>query len=87
MAAFVYIRVALSDAHRKAPAVEGEGSEAHLAAYLWTLKGSSKDAIPPSGPGVSTTYLSLLDLPNQISYHIVIEQRMIPSATFPLLSR
>lgn len=47
------------DAWSKALTVEGEGSEAHLADYISSLREALGGGVPPSGPGGSSTHVSL----------------------------
>lgn len=63
------------DAQAKAHAVEGEGSEAPLTDYLWSLREAPGGGAPPSGPGGSFTRVSLPAFPTQLPYLNVTEQR------------
>lgn len=66
------------DARGKAPVVEGEDSEAHMADYLRSLREAPVSGVPPSGPGIFSrislpvfpTHLPYLDFTEHKSYQI-----------------
>jgi len=67
----------------KAPAVEGEGSEADLAAFIRSTRDLPRDAVPPSGPGESSSVVELPDFPRELAYTVVTEPRSHPIRSVP----
>ena len=64
------------DGQGKAPAIEGEGSEADLATFVWSMRDMPRDDAPPSGPGESSTVMPLPEFPHEIPFTTLVEQRM-----------
>ena len=56
--------------------MEGEGSEADLAAFVRSMRDRPQDGAPPSGPGESSAVMPLQEFPHEISYTTLAEQRM-----------
>ena len=64
------------DGRGKAPAVEGEGSEADLAAFVQSMRDRPRDGAPPSGQGESSAVMLLPEFPQEFPYTTLAEQRM-----------
>ena len=56
--------------------MEGEGSEAEVAAFVRSMRDRPRDDVPPSGPGESSAVMPLPEFPHEIPYTILAEQRM-----------
>lgn len=67
--------------------MEGEGSEAHLADYIWSLREAPGGGIPLFGPGRYSTHFLLPAFPTQLPYFKLTEQRMYPLRHAPTLER
>lgn len=63
------------DVRGKAPATEGDGSEAHLVEYLRSLREVSGGGVLPSGPGEPSSCISLPAFPTQHPYLAFTEHR------------
>ena len=61
---------------KKVPAMEGEGSEADLAAFVRSMRDRPRDGVHPSGPGESSAVILLPEFPHEIPYTTLAEQRM-----------
>ena len=72
------------DGRGKAPAVEGEGFEADLVAFVRSMMDRPRDDVPLSGPGKSSDVMPLPES-REISYTVVTEQRSYPIHSVPPL--